>query len=144
MKKNRLIIFAALLLSVTYFNVQAASDYSKNFIAANDKKVYTGIADSANNKTTDKNDWYVIAKKITYKPSNAFVGCGLCFSPMVKSKLGVYSLCGGTYQWVIKGSKKPVHGQWKNINKRKYYLGVRLDTDFDGKSAASSGEWNAM
>ena len=143
-EKNRLIILGMMLLSLSYFNVQAASTFSKSYIAANKKPVYVGIDNSKNEKTTIVNSWYVIAKKISYNPSNAYVGYGLCFSPMVRSKEGIYSLSGGSYQWVKKGSKDPIYGTWKNVNKKSYYLGVRLDTDFTGKSASSSGEWNAQ
>ncbi len=142
MKILRTVIIFSLLFCMGTSNLEASSSFGQYYVAANTQKTYTGIANSANNKTTNANSWYVIATTLDYRPSNSYKGLGMCFSPMVKNG-SVYSLCGGSYQWILNASNNPVYGTWKSINKRTYYLGVRLDTDFSGNSGAAYGSWNA-
>lgn len=139
----RLVIISVLLCGIYTSSAFASSTFSKDYIAPNTSKTYTGISNSANSKTTNQNSWYFIASTLNYNPTTAYKGAGMCFSPMVKNG-SIYSLCGGSYQWALNASSNPIYGTWKYINQRTYYLGVRLDTDFTGTSGGASGSWNAL
>jgi len=145
MNLKRIIILSLLIMSLASTSANASSAFTQYYVPKNSSPVFVGIDNSRNVKENTNTAWWVKATTIVYNPSNAYVGYGLRFTPMKKSSAGVYSIAGGGYKWIKTASNTPKYGDWGTNGEigTSYYLGVRLDTGFDGNYATTAGEWNA-
>lgn len=141
MNIKRFIILSVLLCTLISSTVLADSDFGQFRVPRNSEKVFVGIDNSRNTKTTNWNKWFVVATTVDYHPANAKKGWGMCFTPMRKGQK--YYIAGGDTAWIYNASSGRYERSWSGKGyKGTYYLGVRMDTVFTGNYGSAYGYWN--
>ena len=141
MNIKRFIILSVLLCTLISSTVLADSDFGQFRVPKNSNKVFVGIDNSKNEKTTNSKQWYLVATTVDYHPANAKKGEGMRFTPMRKGQN--YYIAGGDGVWVLGASSGGYKVSWNGKGYMgEYYLGVRMDTIFNGKYGSTYGYWN--